>query len=106
MFFTVYVTVTLPFGRVAAGVNVTDGTVRSGRTTLSTPVVSRSLFASSASSTAPALSAVTRMRYRPGVVSAGIRTVLGPGTLRPGPALTAVRVGPIGTSAPVGTPEA
>ena len=60
-FFTTRVTLTVPFGRLAAGVNVTDCPVRSALAIVSMPAVSRVLFVSSSSCTAPPASAMTRI---------------------------------------------
>src|SRR5690349_11122744 len=59
-FLTTWVTLTLPLALLAAGVNVTDVTVRSGRTTLRITVDRNVLFVSSASATALAGSAMKR----------------------------------------------
>src|SRR2546430_1105923 len=65
------VTVTLPLVRLAAGVNVTDCTVRSGRTTLRITADRKVLLVSSASTTALAGSAMKRSLYRPAEKSGG-----------------------------------
>ncbi len=91
----------LPPGAITAGVNVTVGTVRSGRSTVSVPV-RNVLLLSSASMTAPPASAVTLILYAPSVVPAGIVTAFAKAIVAPAARLTPVRLGPIGMSLPPG----
>src|SRR5580765_6865310 len=89
----------LPPGAITAGVNVTVGTVRSGRSTVSVPV-RNVLLLSSASMTAPLALAVTLILYAPSVVPAGMVTAFAKAIVSPAAKLTPVRLGPIGMSLP------
>src|SRR4029453_11083967 len=101
-FFTTWVTLMLPPGAIIAGVNVTVGTFRSGRSTGRVPV-SSVLLLSSASSTVALASAVTLILYAPSAVPGGMVTVfVEAGDRAPAIRLTPVRLGPSGISAPLG----
>src|SRR5258705_7462739 len=94
----------LPPGAIAAGANVTVGTVRSGRSTVSVPV-RNVLLLSSASMTALLASAVTLILYASSVVPAGMVTTFVKAIVAPAARLTPVRLGPIGLSLPLGWGE-
>src|SRR4029450_8957719 len=101
-FFTTWLTLMLPPGAIIAGVNVTVGTFRSGRSTVRVPV-SSVLLLSSASSTVALASAVTLILYAPSAVPGGMVPVFGEaGDRAPAIRLTPVRLGPSGISAPLG----
>src|SRR4029077_6630864 len=106
-FLTTWVMETLPLARLVAGVNVTDCTVRSGRTTLRMTADRNVLLVSSASTTALAGSAMKRSLYRPAGKSGGRKTLLvSEAEVAPAFSTMAVLVGPTGMSAPFGTPAA